>query len=119
MTAGWSGPASAAQVSQRSKGNVGDKLSLKDNEFYRRCDEILHYLWDPTGICEEPAARDEYHSYLPRVFSLVKDGAAEGAVVDYLTEVEQHMGLTNEPGRAREVARLLIDSRKWIYGHAS
>ncbi len=98
---------------------MGDKLSPKDMDLYRRCDQILHYLWDPIGVREEPAARDEYHSYLPRVFSLVKHGAAEGAVVDYLTAVEQHMGLTNEPERAREVARILIDSRKWIYGDAS
>ena len=100
-------------------GLCGREAVTEDNELYRRCDEVLHYLWDPIGIREEPAARDEYHSYLPGVFSLVKDGAAEGTAVDYLTEVEQRMGLANEPERAREVARVLIDSRKWIYRDAS
>ena len=40
-------------------------------ELYKRCDEVLHYVWDPIGISDVPEARDEYESYLPTVWRLV------------------------------------------------
>ncbi len=48
------------------------KLSDRENELYQRVDEVLHYLWDPIGVSDVPGARDEYHSYVPQVFSLLK-----------------------------------------------
>jgi len=54
-----------------------EKLSAKEKELYRRTDEILHYLWDPIGVSDIAQARDEYYSYLPRVFSRLIEDAKE------------------------------------------
>jgi hypothetical protein len=54
------------------RSHMGKKLSPKDKERYKRTDEVLHYIWDPIGIAGAPEARYEYHSYLPHVFSLLK-----------------------------------------------
>jgi hypothetical protein len=47
-------------------------MNKKDKELFTRIDEILHYLWDPIGISNEPAARDEYASYAPQILSMLK-----------------------------------------------
>ena len=46
---------------------MGYKSSREEIELYKRVDEVLHYLWDPIGVAEEPWARDEYYSYLPKM----------------------------------------------------
>ena len=53
---------------------MGEKLSLPDMELYRATDEVLHYLWDPMGIAGAPGARDDYYTYLPKVYQQIKDG---------------------------------------------
>lgn len=58
---------------------MGRKLDPKDNELYKRADEILYHVWGPVGVSTPPAARDEYYAYLPTVFSLLQkaeDGRA-------------------------------------------
>ncbi len=47
---------------------MGQELSPKENELYRRTHEVLHYIWDPVGVSDEPRARDEYQGYLPQFF---------------------------------------------------
>jgi hypothetical protein len=32
-------------------------------ELEQRIDEVLYYVWDPIGVSEIPAAREEYSSY--------------------------------------------------------
>jgi hypothetical protein len=36
-------------------------------EFNRRADEVLHYLWDPIGVAGEVMACDEYMGYVPKL----------------------------------------------------
>jgi len=73
---------------------MGRKLSPEEAELYRRCDEILHYIWDPCSVGGSAYARDEYWSYLPHVFQLVRGGAEPGEIADYLAEVQtEAMGL--------------------------
>ena len=93
---------------------MGQKLSPNENELYKRCDEVLYYLWDPIGVCGCAAARDEYYDYLPELFALVRDRADEHAIADYLLQVERGMGMGTRPERAQDVASLLIDFREWI-----
>jgi hypothetical protein len=84
-------------------------LSNKDNELYQRVDEVLHYLWDPIGISDVPEARDEYHSYLPHVFSLLKAGVNENDIADYLGGITaDRMGMGTNRKRDLEVAEILI-----------
>jgi hypothetical protein len=99
---------------------MGTKLSPKDNELYQRIDEVLHYKWDPLGISNEPIARDEYNSYLPRVFKMVKDDIKAEELAKELQRIEDdRIGLTVDPIRLKEniqIAELLIAYREAIEG---
>ncbi len=91
-------------------------MSSLDEEFYRRIDEVLHYLWDPIGVASIPGARDEYDAYLPQVFSLLKAGAGADEIADYLTEVStQAMGLGSNQERDRHTAELLLEWKARIF----
>ena len=49
---------------------MGQKLPAKQLELYKRIDEVLWQDWDPIGVSDCEGARDEYHSYLPKVFRM-------------------------------------------------
>lgn len=85
----------------------------KDNELYRRVDEILHYIWDPIGVSGCPGARDEYHSYLPMVFGLLKNNESVDGIAHYLGQVTSlSMGLEINREHDLKVAHTLIDWRE-------
>jgi hypothetical protein len=52
---------------------MGQKLADSELELYRSVDEVLCYVWDLIGVAYSPAARDEYHGYLPEVFAMLQD----------------------------------------------
>ena len=88
---------------------MGTKLSPPDLELYRAVDEVLHYVWDPIGVLGVPQARDEYHGYLPHVFSLLHSGANEQAIAAYLGKVTtDNMGLSANAQHDLDVADILI-----------
>ena len=89
---------------------MGNKLSPQDMALYRACDEVLHYVWDPIGVATAPQARDEYYSYLPLVFQMVRDGRSEEEVAKYLTQITTvQMGLDEAHSHDLDVARLLLE----------
>ena len=89
------------------------KLSAKEKEIYRRVDEILHYVWDPIGVAEIPLARDEYHSYVPKVFELLISGAKYHEISGYLVKLESSsMGMQPSIGKATDVAKLLVETKE-------
>ena len=91
------------------------KLSPADQMLYRAVDEVLHYIWDPIGVSAVPQARDEYHSYLPLVFSRLRQGADEKAIAKYLGEViVGSMGLSSNTSHDLEIARILIDWKEVV-----
>jgi len=93
---------------------MGRQLSETDARLYRLCDEALYYLWDPIGVHDIPQARDEYESYLPHAFSLVKSGARD-ELVGYLTDlVGERMGLEPDVAAAESAARFMLEARAWI-----
>ena len=95
---------------------MGRKLPPHEQELYDRCDEVLHYIWDPIGVAGSPGARDEYQSYLPQVFARVRDGAEPEEIVAHLVEIEEHrVGLKANPARARAAVDLLVEWRTWIW----
>jgi hypothetical protein len=99
---------------------MGKKLSPPDEELYRRVDEVLHYIWDPIGVSGEPMARDEYDSYLPHVFSLLKANVKSEPIAEYLFEVSTgRMGLKENRAKDMEVAEILLDWKKTIYAKYS
>jgi hypothetical protein len=94
---------------------LGKKLPPEQKELYRRTDEVLHYLWDPIGVAGSPGARDEYEYHLPRVFTLLTNGADAQEIADYLTSVERDsIGLDADAIKALRIAQILIDYRTWI-----
>jgi len=95
---------------------MGMKLPPREMVLYRRCDEVLHYLWDPIGVSGVPEARDEYDSYVPGVFSLLKADSTAEEIARYLSEIEtSRMGLAANSARALEVSDLLRNWRSWIW----
>jgi hypothetical protein len=95
---------------------MGKEMTPADKELYQRVDEVLHYIWDPIGVSDAPAARDEYHSYLPHVFSLLKTNADAEHIATYLFEVStRQMGLPGNRTKDLQVAELLLDWKDTIY----
>jgi hypothetical protein len=66
---------------------MGQKLNPKENELYKRTDEILFYIWDPIGVSPDPYARDEYLSYLPQVFQMLMDDKPKDEIIEYLLAI--------------------------------
>ncbi len=92
---------------------VGSKLGAADMELYRTVDEVLHYIWDPCGVSEEPLARDEYHSYLPQVFAMVRDGKDAQTIASHLDRIAvEQMGSAPNAAHCDKVASVLIAWRK-------
>jgi hypothetical protein len=51
--------------------------------------DVLGKIWDPIGV----GAADEYEGYAGKVASLVREGASDEAIRQYLTWAEaEHMG---------------------------
>ena len=94
---------------------MGRKISPEDTKLYKRCDEVLCYLWDPIGVAGEPRGRNEYESYLPQVFTLLRESAERDQVAEYLVQAEiESMGLPGDCVRAERVAKVLAKWREFI-----
>ena len=98
---------------------MGQKLPPEQRELYRRVDEVLHYLWDPIGVAQVPQARDEYHTYLPRVFSLLQARAPSNDIVEFLVSTQLETMALSQLGSAREhaekIVEILEEWREWIH----
>jgi len=82
---------------------------------HRRCDEVLYYVWDPIGVSGIPQARDEYESYVPHVCALLRDGAGQEAIAEYLASaVGEAMGLKPDVARGHEVASILVNWAEFL-----
>ena len=68
---------------------MDNKLPPEQAELVQRCDELLHYLWDPIGVAGSPGARDEYASYLPDLVDLLSNGSAQTPIEAYLLQTSQ------------------------------
>ncbi len=91
------------------------KQSIIESDLYRRCDEVLHYVWDPIGVAGHPGARDEYQSYLPGIFGLVLKQESAGKIADHLVEIEKtSMGLTPGRDNALKAATNLLEWKEWL-----
>ena len=95
-------------------------LSVEEKEIYRRTSEILYYIWDPIQLNGAPEARDEYDSYLPKVFSKLVSDNPKGKIVEYLIKVEVgSMGISPSKEKAIEIEQLLIDTKEWVFEYGS
>ncbi len=89
---------------------MGRKLPPEQLELYKRIDEILFYKWDPIGISDSDWARDEYHAYLPRAFSIVLKSESPEKLADYLTMVTtESMELSAAPDHDLAISKLIME----------
>ena len=97
-----------------------DRLPPREAALYRRCDEVLHYVWDPIGVAGIPEARDEYYDYLPQVFELVRDEATEQVIHDHLRHTELlRMGLMGAQDARTAAVEALQAWRRWTWENIS
>ncbi len=79
-------------------------------KLYSDIDEILWNEWDPIGVNEHPEARDEYQSYVPRVFSLKLKGGTAQQIADCLIKIErEEMGLFGKPDHNQIIAQKILE----------
>lgn len=92
---------------------MGKRLPESDLKLYKALDEILWKDWDPIGVqWAKEAARDEYHSYLPKVFELAKSNESKQEISDYLLNTEtEYMGLPGNKERCDKIALLVLEAR--------
>ena len=88
-----------------------------ENQLYRATDEIMFYLWDPIGVRNIPAARDEYQSYLPKLFKMIVADAKDHEIAEYLFKLEaSSMGMSGNKEQALKAARTLIEAKEFYLG---
>jgi len=92
---------------------MGKKLPPEQLELYKRIDEILFYKWDPIGISDGDWARNEYQSYLPRVFADALQNNSPEPIAKYLGVVStESMGLSAAPEHDMKIAKMIIEVKE-------
>lgn len=77
---------------------------------YKNIDDILWYDWDPIGV-NDIAPRDEYQSYVPGIFDLIKAKAGKEEIANWLFSIETgNMGLGSAPEKCLSVAEKIINA---------
>jgi hypothetical protein len=68
----------------------------------------IWFDWDPIGV-QNHAPRDEYQSYLPEIYELVKANADRTQIAKQLFEFEtKHMGLTGSMEKCLAVSDKIL-----------
>lgn len=92
-------------------------VSPQDKELLCRIDEVLHYMWDPIGVAGIPQARDEYESYVPQIFRLLKATVDGKDIAEYLYWLStEHIGAGANRGQDAKVVSLLLGWRDYLNG---
>ena len=78
----------------RNKKFKDSLTAAKDFLLYKKIDDILWFDWDPIGV-NDLAPRDEYQSYVPEIFGLVKAKADRQEIASRLHKLEtENMGMS-------------------------
>ena len=73
-------------------------------------DRVLWEVWDPIGVNEHEAARNEYSGYVSGVVALMESGASARRLWAHLDHIVRGpMGLVPDPERNREIAEVLAE----------
>jgi hypothetical protein len=80
-----------------------------DDTIRARVRDVLVNDWDPHSVAQAPAAHGTYDGYIPPLLDLLRGGADEQAIVDFLHERERESMCFPSLGtqRLRPVARKL------------
>jgi hypothetical protein len=87
-----------------------NKITNQEKELIKRINEVLFYVWDPVGVYTEPEARDEYDSYVPQVFSLLKQSNPSENLKKYLFDIaKKEIASEITEDNLKKVVELLIN----------
>ena len=87
---------------------------MKHSPLWQACDEVLHYVWDPIGICGEPGARDEYTGYVPLVVQAIERGGSAEVIEALLTKIASDRMELEASQSAQTTAQTLVQWREWL-----
>jgi len=89
-----------------------DNLTVaKDFLLYKKIDDILWFDWDPIGI-NDLAPRDEYQSYVPEIFGLVKAKADRQEIANRLYKFEtENMGMSGTIENCLTIADIILKTQ--------
>jgi hypothetical protein len=85
-------------------------MAAEDEAVRSRIREILLNDWDPQNVVRNPAAHGAYAGYIDPLLNLLRSGADEEQVVEFLHDKEQDMMCfpSLDTRRLRPVARKLL-----------
>lgn len=87
-------------------------ISAKDFLLFKIIDDLLWFDWDPIGI-NDIAPRDEYQSYVPEIFELVKFQADRQEIANRLLSLEtKNMAMTGKPEHCLAIADKILQSHR-------
>ncbi|PVE20319.1 hypothetical protein DC522_33030 [Microvirga sp. KLBC 81] len=70
--------------------------------------DILRYDWNPIGVDDEIALRDEYERYVGEIYRMISDGGTIDELAQYLNDiVTREMGLIPDMELNERVAKKL------------
>jgi hypothetical protein len=74
--------------------------------------QILMEHWDPIGVRDVEAAKDEYDRYVPAILGMLNKGTSVIKMAEHLDHIQiDEMGLAATPERSRSVAEQLARMR--------
>lgn len=91
---------------------MGTRLTPEHLALYKKIDELLWNNGSPLGSSGSPEDRNEYYSYLPRVFRMTVDGSSCSAIAEYLqTIARKHPGASCNALQCFEIATSIVQER--------
>jgi len=95
----------------RNKKFKDNLTAAKDFLLYKKIDDILWFDWDPIGV-SDIAPRDEYQSYVPEIFGLVKANADRQEIAKRLFKLEtDNMGMGGTIEKCLVIADKILSAR--------
>jgi hypothetical protein len=102
---------SAILLFSRNKKFKDNLTAAKDFLLYKKIDDILWFDWDPIGI-NDIAPRDEYQSYVPEIFGLVKAKADRQEIANRLFKLEtENMGMGGTLENCLTIAEKILQAK--------
>lgn len=96
---------------------MGRKLTPEQKALYKRIDEIIFYDWDPIGISNTDWPRDEYETYVPRIFGAVIKNDDPEPIAILLGVLEYDiMGLSPAESRNLTTAKQMLSAKAELLG---
>ncbi len=99
---------SAILLFSRNKKFKDNLTAARDFLLYKKIDDILWFDWDPIGI-NDMAPRDEYQSYVPEIFGLVKSNVDKNVIADRLYKLTtETMGMNGNKEHCLTIANKIV-----------